>query len=58
MKGICLKIEQISKKYYSIIKNFPVIQECSVKRLQHKLHLRLEEEKIGKFIIKNGENCC
>jgi len=58
MKNICLKVEQITKKYYLIIKNFPVIQECLVKRLQHKLHLRLEKEKIRKFIIKNADDSC
>jgi hypothetical protein len=45
MKNTCLKIEQLSKKYYLVIKDFSVIKECSGKRLQHRLNLKGEKNK-------------
>lgn len=58
MKNTILKIEQLSKKYYPIIKNFSIIEEFSIKRLQYQLNLKIEKEKIRKFIIKNADDSC
>ncbi|MCE3237370.1 MAG: hypothetical protein K0R24_351 [Gammaproteobacteria bacterium] len=54
MRNVILKIEQLSQAYYPIIRNFPLIKEFSMKRLQlqQPLHSKIEEEKRGDFIIE------
>jgi hypothetical protein len=56
MKNTISKIEQLSQKYYPIIRNFPLIKEFSIKRLRHSFNAKVEEEKTKNFIIKNAED--
>lgn len=56
MKNTIIKIEQLAKKYYPIIKNLSVIKECSIQRAENKLHPELEEEKSRNHGVKNSDD--
>ena len=57
MKNTILKIEQLAKKYYPIIKNLSVIREGSIQRVENKLHSEKEEEKVENYHMKNADDC-